>query len=226
MVAEIFTYAGTRIATDVEDKFGDAGNVQITREMILRWINDGIRHIVQSNPFLKLTAQTNLVAGQNVYTLSSAFPSSRIESIHSITIEGRPLEIIPFAEYQGHVGAASAEETEGTTKWATIYGDTVTVWPVPTTSVINGVNIYFSAYPAEVTDITATLPIPDRLFNALNDWVFAQALELDKNFDAAAAKRAHAEDAIRRQGEQEHKSPTDFYPAMIIDPDDNDNRYY
>lgn len=225
-MAELYTYVGTRIATDVEDKFGDAGNVQITREMVLRWVNDGIRHIVQANPFLKLTAQTNLVAGQDAYTLSSAFPSARIHSIHSITVEGRPLEIVPFAEYQGNVGAASLEDAAGTAKWATIWGDTVTIWPVPSTSVINGINIYFSAYPAEVTDLALTLPLPDRLFNALNDYVFAQALELDKNFDAAAAKRAHAEDNIRRQAEQENKSPTDFYPAMIADPDDDDSRYY
>ena len=42
---EQYTYSGERVAQEVLDKAGDVGNAQITRAMLLVWINNGIRSI-------------------------------------------------------------------------------------------------------------------------------------------------------------------------------------
>lgn len=217
---ELYTLTGARLAQDVEDKFGDTGSVQIDRTMILRWINNGVRSIVAQNPFLKMTAQTNLVAGQNVYSLGESFISARVMQYDSITANGRPLHILPFPEFQKVISGAAIGDATGVPTVATDYGGTITLWPVPTETVANGLVLYFSAYPVEMTDITATLPLPDRFYNALLDYVHAQALELDDNFEAAQAKYAQHEVHLQRQFNREDRIGTAFYPTMVLDPDD------
>ena len=217
---EIYSLTGTRLSTDVKDKFGDTGNVQITDAMILRWINNGVRSIVAQNPFLKMTAQTNLIAGQNVYSLGESFTTARVMQWDSITVQGRPLQFLPWAEFQKIIAGTPAAEAEGRPTIASDFGGTLTLWPVPNETIANGLVLYFSAYPAEMADIAATLPLPDRFYNALLDYVHAQALELDDNFEAAQAKYAQHEVHVQRQFNREDRIATAFYPTMVMDPDD------
>lgn len=218
---EIYSLTGMRLAQDVEDKFGDTGAVQIDRTMILRWINNGVRSIVAQNPFLKATAQTNLLAGQNVYTLGDNFTTARVMQYDSITVSGKPLTLLPWAEFQKIINGTSSQEATGTPTVASDFGGTLTLWPVPNATITNGLTLYFSAYPAEMTDITATLPLPDRFYNALLDYVHAQGLELDDDHEAAQAKYAQHEAHLQRQFGREDRLGTAFYPTMVMDPDDD-----
>lgn len=216
-MAEIYTYTGSRLASDVKDKFGDTGAVQITDTMILRWINNGVQAIVAQTPFLKGTAQTNVVAGQSVYVLGSI--ATRVQQFDAIAYNGKPLKFVPWSEFLGYVNGASAD-VEGTPEFASEYGGSITIWPKPAEDLANGLTVYFVQYPEQMTDITDTLPVPDRYYNALLDWVHAQALELEDNFQGAQAKLSQHEVHMQRQFERENRSPTDFYPTITGDPDD------
>lgn len=219
MVAETFTYDGNRLAQEVYDRFGDVGAVQINSTMILRWINDGVRSIVQQNPFLKRTATTHVVAGQSVYSFETAFPSARIVQFDLVSVKGTPLEFVNFTDFQRRIMAPQDVPTPvGTPTTATSYGGALTLWPTPGETIANGLTIYFAAYPDDMTDLAEKLPVPDRFYNALRDYVFAQALELDDNFEAAAAKMVQHEQGLQREFGREDKSPTDFYPVSR-DPD-------
>ena len=221
MVNEITTKLGTDLATEVEAKFGDAGNSQITRVMILAWINNGVREIVAKNNFLKGSAQANIVVGQNVLQFGTAFPAARIIAFHSMTLSGKPLKIVPFAEWETLVGLdVAANQASGTPRFATEFGGALTLWPVPDTNIVNGLTIYFSAFPAPMLLLTELMPVPDRFYNALNDYVLAQALELDENFEAAGVKMQQHTQGVQQQFEKDHASPTAFYPTMVADPDD------
>lgn len=223
---ELYTYTGSRISTDVKDKFGDAGNVQITDAMVLRWINNGIRQIVASAPFLKLSASFNQLANTASYAISTVLPAARIMAIHSVVANGKPLKIVPFSEYEGLVLGSDIDATTGAAEYATYYGDTLTLWPVPTTTVAAGIVIYYDGYPADLALISDDLTVPDRFYNALQDYVFAQALELDENFEAAQIKLGHHEVNLQRQFELENRGPVDFYPTVTMDPYDDDARYF
>ncbi len=223
---ELYSYTGNRLATGVKDKFGDVGSVQIDDAMILAWINNGIRQIVAQNPFLKKTAVCNLVAGTAAYDISTAFPAERVIAYHSIVVNGVPIKMVAFSEYLALIEAGTLTTTRGTPQYGTDFGGTLTLWPTPDTTVANGIRIYFSAYPADLTALANTLTVPDRFYNALEDYVFAQALELDENFEAAQIKLGHFEVENQRQFERENASPTDFYPTMQLAPEDYDIHWY
>ena len=219
MVAETFTYKGSRLAEELYDRFGDVGAVQINSTMALRWINDGVRAIVAQNPFLKKTATTHIVAGQSVYPFETAFPTAKIVQFDMIVAQGTRLEFLPFPEFEKRLAAPDGIPTPtGRPAVVTSYGGSLTLWPTPAESVPNGLAIYFSAYPDDLQDLDELLPVPDRFYNALRDYVFAQALELDDNFEAAAVKMQQHEMGLQREYERENKSPTDFYPVSR-DPD-------
>lgn len=221
---ETYSYTGEQLAAQVEQKFGDSGNVQITRVMQLGWINNGQRAIVQQNEFLEKVATTNLLAGQAIYDMATLFASERMQVIIQITVNGKSIDIIPFPEYQALIansGAApSAPPTVGT-----LFADKLTLWPTPDETLAGAIIIYFRAFPADLTAITDKLTVPDRFYNALVDYVFAQALELDENFQASQVKLGHFQASVQREYEREHATPGDFYSGMIMDPYDDDEHY-
>ena len=222
---ESYSYTGQQLATEITDKFGDAGNAQITPAMLLTWINNGIREIAGQHNFLEGAASTNLLATVSVYDLSTLAATVRIKSYESITVNGRPLQLIGFGEYQGHLAKHDLTENTGTPTLGMVRGSSLTVWPVPDTTVANGITIYYTALPADLVDLADTLTLPDRFYNALSDWVFAQALQLNENFEAAQVKLQQHEAGVRREFERERISPTDFYPTITIDPYDEDGGY-
>jgi len=114
----------------------------------------------------------NLVAGTAAYDLSTAFPTERIHSYHSVLVDGIPIKMVEFSEYQALINANTLTATTGTPRYGTDFGGTLTLWPVPDTTVASGIRIYFSAYPADLTIISGTLTVPDRFYNALEDYVF------------------------------------------------------
>lgn len=226
---ETYSYTGDQLAAQVEQKFGDSGGVQITRAMQLGWINNGIRAITQQNPFKEATAQTNLLAGVSAYDLSAIFPTNRILSIVAVTISGISVDLIPFPEFQGliadNVSPGQAPSTGKPTVGA-IFGGILTLWPQPQLTVASGITVYLHTYPADLAVITDKITVPDRFYNALFDYVFAQALELSNNFPASQVKLQHFQTGVQREFERENSSPTDFYPTITPDPYDNDNVYW
>lgn len=225
MVTELYTYTGSRLAQDVKDKFGDTGAVQITDAMILRWINNGIRAIVAQAPFLRETAQANILAGQSVYSLAGPFGSPRIAQFDSLAVNGIPLKSVPFPEWQRLVTGGSAPSAEGVPEFYTYYGDSVTIWPAPVETVADGLTLYYAAYPDDLAAITDHLTVPDRMYNALLDYVHAQALELNENFEGAQLKLGQHEVHLQRQFEMENRSPRNFYSGITYDPDDLERPY-
>jgi len=220
---EQFSIDAARLVTDIQQKFGDEGSVQITPEMILRWTNDGIRSLASEHSWLSDIAQTNLIATQNAYDLATLFASNKIKSIETITADGKPIELIPWATYLARIQNDDIQNQAGPAYFGTLRGATLTLWPVPTTTVANGLKVYYTPWPAEVANSTAgtKLTSPDRLYDALNDYVFAKALELNANWEASAAKLGQYEVNSRREYEKQNASPTDFYPTITADPQDD-----
>ena len=218
---ETYSYTGDRLAREVEDKFGDTGNAQITRTMILSWINNGIRQISAQHDVLEGFASTNLLAGVAVYDLAALFAAQRIKSFESIVVAGRPVKMVPFSEYMGLITANDLTGATGTPSTGTVRGSALTLWPTPTETVAAGITLYYSAMPVDLAAITDAITLPDRFYNALTDYVVAQALELDENFEAAQIKMGQHDQALQREFTR-NQSPTDFYTTITMDPYDDE----
>ena len=229
---ETFSYTGDQLATQVEQKFGDSGSVQITRAMELGWINNGIRAITQQNPFIEGIAQTNLLMGQNIYDLKALFTTQKMASIVQVVVDSKSIDMIPFPEYQGiivnddsYLDGTDLNMKTARPRIGAIFADQLNLWPTPNATISNGNSIYYRAYPADLVAITDKLTVPDRFYNALFDYVMAQALELDENFQASQIKLAHFQSGLQREYERENLGPSDFYSGMIMDPYDDDVPY-
>lgn len=215
---ETYSYTAGMVAQDVRDKFGDTGNVQITDPMLIRWINNGQREIASSTPFLEKVGQTALVAGQSVYDLTALFAAGRMQQLSTVMLNGNYAKIIQWADFQNELAQMSAQtQTSDSVTTVAIYADKLNVWPIPTTTVANGITLYYTALPADVAALTDTLTVPDRFFNALDDYVLAQALELDENFQAGQVKLGHYKDRMIQQLSKLHETPSDFYAVVGSD---------
>jgi hypothetical protein len=230
VAVELYTKTGQNVADEVQQKFGDIGSVQITPAMILSWINNGQRKITDDAPFIEASASTASLAGQAAYDLAALFAASRIQNIQSIYYSGQPLDIIPWQQFQPLVAAnalPAATIINGATAGASasIWGSVLTIFPTPQDSTANAITVYFHQYPVELAAIGNALTVPDRYYNALVEYVFAQALLLDENFAAAEQLLTHHEQSLQRQRGRADESPTDFYGGVTMDPEDNDAVY-
>lgn len=222
---ELYTITGTELASDIKDRVGDTGAVQITDTMILRWINQGARSISSRNPFLEMLASGNTLAGVASYALGTTFNNPRIISVEMVLFKGKPLDIINPAEWRRLIDGRELDEQQGDPGCAMFFGDTMTLWPVPQASEPAALGLSYLAMPASMTDISATLPLPDRLYNALADYVFAQALQQLEKFDESRLVLANHETHLQHQFEASRKSPSDYYPTFTLDPDSSDRPY-
>lgn len=218
MPAEEFTLTGTDVADRVRAQFGDVSGAQLADSAILRWINDGQREIVNSNPILRATKLSDIVAGQQDYT----FPNDKVLAIEAIYVSGYPVKnVSPQAarEYIIAIDPTSLLNAERPEVWYERAG-VITFYPVPNKSITNGLKMEYVKVPANITTFASTLTIPDRYFNELVNYVIAQALEMDENYDAASYKNRQFRDGLDRLNLKENLSQTDLYQSILPDTSD------
>jgi hypothetical protein len=207
------TMTGTDIAADVRAKFGDESGVQLDDEMLLRWINNGQRRLASGAPWIKRSVTTALLQGIGTYDLGAI--ASDLVAVDSLLVNGKFVPLISWVDYQNRVGGGIDidDPTIDRTAFAAVYANRINLYPIPAETIADGVILYFDSLPAAITSLTDQLSVPDRLFNALNDYVLQQALELDERFEEAEVKRGHTESAIREQIVAD-QSPSGYYPQI------------
>jgi hypothetical protein len=218
MPAEVFSYTGNDVSFRVRSQFGDQSGAQLGDPAILSWINDGQREIVNSNPILRATKITNLVAGQQDYS----FPEDKVLAIEAVYVSGYPiLNISPQAarEYIIALDPANQLNAERPEVWYERAG-VITFYPVPSTSIANAIKLEYVKTPTPLVNLTETLGIPDRYFNELTNYVISQALEMDENYSAAAYKLGQFREGLDRLNLKDTLSQTDLYTQLLPDPDD------
>jgi len=216
MPAEEFTHTGADVADRVRAQFGDTSGAQLADVAILRWINDGQREIVNSNPILRATKITDLVAGQQDYT----FPSDKVLLIEAIYINGMPITNLSpqeAREYIKSLDPLNVQSADTPNVWWERAG-MISFYPIPATTYSNGFKLEYIKVPASITSFSDTISIPDRYFNELVNYAMAQALEMDENFDAASFKSAQFRDGLNRLSQKDNVSLSDLYPSVMPDP--------
>jgi hypothetical protein len=227
VAVEIFTYKGQDVANEVIAKFGDIGMVQITTTMLLTWINNGQRKMTGEIPFIEGSASTAEIAGQAAYDFSALFAANRIQDVQSVLLEGKPLNILPWAQFQplAQANVLQSGVISGQQSSAAFWGSVLTIYPTPTNTVANGITAYFHQYPADLTSLANQLTVPDRFYNGLVEYVLAQAFILNENLPTAAQLLSNHEASMQRQMGNGQNTPTDFYTGVTMDPFDNDAVY-
>lgn len=215
MPAEEFTYYGTDVAARVRSQFGDTSGAQLEDASILRWINDGQREIVNSNPILRATKTGDIIAGQADYS----FPSDRVLIIEAIYVNGFPItNMTPQAARQfiKTLDPAAVQTAERPEVWYE-RGGTITFYPVPNKTFTGGLKLEYIKNPVSLTSLSSAVGIPDRYFNELVNYVLAQSLEMDENYTAAQFKHRQFRDGLDRQSLKDTISQDSLYTGVLPD---------
>lgn len=218
MPQELFTQTGTNVVDRVRGQFGDTSGAQLADAPILNWINDGQREIVNNNSILKATKYTDLIANQQDYS----FPNDKVFAIEAVYVSGYPiLNISPQAarEYVSALDPTSLVKAEKPEVWYERAG-IITFYPVPSSTIVNGIKLEYVRTPEPLTSFTSVLSIPDRYFNELVNYVISQALEMDENYSGAAYKLGQFREGLDRLNLKDTLSQTDLYAQLMPDPDD------
>jgi hypothetical protein len=218
MPAEEFTHTGTDVADRIRAQFGDTSGAQVADAAIIRWINDGQREIVNSNPILRATKTTDYIAGQQDYS----FPTDKVLVIEAIYINGYPITAISPQEAREYIKTKDPLNIVNSPTpdvWWERAG-IISFYPVADTTVANGLKLEYIKVPTSITAFADILSIPDRYFNELVNYVTAQALELDENYSAAAVKTRQFRDGLDRLSQKDAISNSDSYMSIMPDPQD------
>jgi hypothetical protein len=218
MPRDFYTRTADEVATEVKRIFGDEALVELKSSDLLRWINAAQREIATSHKTLKGKASHNLVAGQTVYPIPLDSPVSQVQGVH---IEGKPLRAVSFQSAQESILQDDPElDAEGEPKvWYEWDGD-LYIYPSSDKSVTDGMELFYIAYPQNLTSLIQNLQVPDRFYNQIVDYALAQAYRLDENWQATAYQDARFRDSMNRHLAQEDIIDVQFYPTKVVLPED------
>lgn len=219
MPAELFSFTGDDVAIRVRSQFGDFSGAQLSDFALLSWINDGQREIVNNNLLLRDTKISNIVKGQQEYS----FPDDKVLAIEALYVDGYPVDYLTPQAAREYI-LKSDPKKEYTSDRPEIYYERagiITFYPTPNKDIANGLKLEYLKVPAQLAALSDTLSVPDRYFNELVNYVMAQSLEADENYDAAAYKLSQFRDGLDRLESFQHdRANVSAYPQMMPDPDD------
>lgn len=218
MPRDYYTKTVNDVITDVKRIFGDEALVELQQTDLIRWTNAAQREISSSHTALKGKASHNLVGGQSLYTIPLDSPIAQVQGVH---IEGKPLRGVSFQNAQESILRDDPElSATGEPKVWYEWDGELYIYPAPATDVTNGLELFYIAYPSNLTLITQTLSIPDRFYNQIVDYVLAQAYRLDENWQATAYQDARFRDSMNRHLAKEDTVDVQFYPTKVVLPED------
>jgi len=199
------------VITWVTEQFGDVANVQIDTPKIIRYINMAVLEITTRDPKAYHGRYTqNSVIGQNEYS----YPTGLLY-VTGVKYDTSLLKTISFEEIQRQTGDSFTTE-KGTPQYWSQQADYFQLWPVP--DAVKTVTVYGSAKPANVTVSGDLLPLSDRFFPRICEYVEAKANELDEDYETAAAKMTRFEDMLK-VGQNAEDSMQGTYP-LFRDPEE------
>lgn len=207
------TYTAAEVANYVKRQFGDESGVQITDTDIFRWLNSAQLEIISQIAPIHAKGTTDIVSGQKTYDLTG-LNIFRIESLH---YDGRRVEPISFQEAERKIIKKDySVQISGIPAFWYEFAGQVSFWPVPSSSITNGLEIYYVKMPSKITQGSDLLAVPDKFFEAVVAWILAKAYELDEEFDQAANQRTYFQNRIMEQNGEEGTSAFSTYPTITF----------
>lgn len=208
------------VLTTVKRQFGDESGVQITDSDIIRWTDDAQREVIMNNPEINSTVVSiNTTVGVYQYPILASIPN--IEKVHSVHYDGAILRNMSFQAAQEYIIKSDSTDNRGTPLFWYEWAGTLNLWPVPDSSIVGGLKIFYSASPTEIATVGDVLTVPDSYFNAIITYVMKQAMNMDENFQAAQAYDQQFEIVMQKLANRT-QSEDNTYPTITLLPGDSD----
>lgn len=215
-MTELSTKTGTDLADEAKVMFGDVDQVQATDADWLRWINNGQREIVASNPILQDTVSHDITAGTKEYT----YPADRIQYIQQLYYDGTPLTQYSYNEAVEYILKNGTPEDTGTPLIWWSWAQKLTLYPTPDQSLVGGLKMDYVRIPVNLTALSDNIDLPDRYYQTLLDYCLSRVHELDEDSDMSGVKRRDFVEGLGRLSEQENKIKINVYPTITVREED------
>lgn len=205
------------VATSIKRTFGDESAVQVTDADIYRWIDAAQREILSKNKILKAVATTDLVSGTSEYS----FPTQNIQEVQSIYVKNRRLEYKSFQEAEEYIIEYDPNKVNtGSPEVWYEWGGVFYMYPIPDSSVTNGIKIYYVNSPTPVDALTDSLSVPDSFFNRIVEYCLSQAYEMDEDQTSSQYKASQFNSGLDEMANQEVSTSAAYYPRITVLPED------
>jgi hypothetical protein len=204
------------VITWVTEQFGDVANVQIDSPKIIRWINMAVLEIITRDP---KAYQGRYVQNSVIGTGEYDYPTGLIHAT-TVKYDSTILKTIAFEEIQRQTEDAFSTE-QGVPVYWSHQANMFQLWPVP--DAVKVITVYGTAKPANVTVAADLLPLSDKFFPRICEYVEGCARELDEDYEGSVAKFTRFEDMVKL-GQNSGDAMLGTYPVMR-DPEDADYDY-
>jgi hypothetical protein len=190
----------SEIITRVQRQFGDDVQAQITKEDIVRWVNDACLEIVTQNDTSEgYLGNTPVKAGVSEYKL----PPDLIR-IRSVRVNGIKLLASTYEQLIDNDPMLTSTTGSPHSYW--VYGNTLNLCPIPSEALGNVDILYVKSPDILTVDMPDRVPdVPVQYHPRIVEYCIAQAAELDDNIAQYQLKMGQFKASVselRQNGEQ------------------------
>lgn len=204
----------SEIITRVQRQFGDDIQAQITREDIIRWVNDACLEIVVNNKTNQssTTGTTPIVAGKSNYALPDD-----LYLLRAVRVNGRVLTATTYEQIVQEYGGDNSDYTiDGPPTQYWTHNKEVVVFPRPVEA-LGSVDILYVRTPTVLTvaDLDASPDVPVQYHPRIVEYCIAQAAELDDDLSQYQLKMGQFNANLQKlQQNSENPEGDGFYPSI------------
>lgn len=205
------------IVTRVRNSAGDINVMQFSDQVIYDWLNDGIREVSIANSLLQKTATSNLVIGQQDYTLPVD-----ILKLYSVRIDNEKIRILTLEEWETmNAGEAFTTNDTGSAYQGYIWAGVLKLWPVPDSVKQLQINYLYAPVTIAVQTAGSIIEpaIPQIYHLRLISYCLAQAALQDGDLQAYQM-HLNAFESGNLALKDSETTPEDLYPFTSISPRD------
>ncbi len=212
------------VKTRVKRQFGDEAQVQISDADIIRWANDGQRHVTMNNETInQKTGFADLVSGQQSYTLpTDLFVLASLSIKYTSENSYYHIEGMTVIEFNKYLNGWDGTGISGTNRPYVYhkYSNTVRLFPTPANNVVQGMKLDYARYPIDLANNADDIDLPFEYHSVIVDYCLQQAYELDEDWQASQAKAGQVASTIHKNRDRELWGNQEVYSLITILPED------
>lgn len=179
------------ILTSAKRQFGDESGVQITNEDITRWANQATMEINSKNKVLRSSAETPVsTSGNHIFPIPDDCMVP-IRVVYDNVGKKKSLKLTGIGLDEFMDMFPGIEYNHGEPSYWTISQDNILIGPSLGEDLNRQANlsIYYVPNPEIMVEIPDKIPLPDRYFDRIVEFVMSKAYELDENWQGHQSQR-------------------------------------
>jgi len=201
----------SEIIRRVRQTAGDVLVLQFTDDMLVDWINDGVREVALENNLLQKTATSSTVIGVSQVTLPTD-----IMKLYSVQVDNEKIRILSYQEFEElSAGAPSGQPQTGSPSQCYVWAGVLNLAPPPDSVKPLKINYIYDPVDVATSNLAASPPIPSSYHLRLVTYCLAQVAMQDDDIEKANMYLAQFRSGVidlRSQSETEE----DLYPFISV----------